>query len=110
MAGPPPQLETDDLEQLVDTKTAEKIKSQNRREAETFLVLPENWQVVQLLGFINGGCWKYAPMGGIVGMDYLQIESLLKLLGHTRKKRQKLFSKLRWIERGALSHFNKRKG
>lgn len=107
MAGAPPQLETDGLEQLVDTQTAEKIKSQNRREAETFPVLPENWQVTQLLGFINGGCWKYAPMGGIVGMDYPQIESLLKLLGYARKKRQKLFRQLQWIERGALKQFNK---
>lgn len=94
----------------MDATTAETIRNKKRTEEAATEVLPENWNVVQLLGHLSGGCWRYAPMGGIIGLDYPQIESVLRLRGIKKKKRKKLFEQLQWIERGALDAINSKKG
>ena len=73
-----------------------------------FPVLEEHWPAVEFLGHVSGGCWKYAPMGGAVGFDYPQIESLMRLLELPRQGRKELFSQLQWIERGALDELNRK--
>lgn len=93
----------------MDATTAETIRNKKRTEEAGVAVLPENWNVVQLLGHLSGGCWRYAPMGGIIGLDYPQIESVLRLRGIKKKKRKKLFEQLQWVERGALDTFSANK-
>lgn len=101
MSGAPKQLD-DDLGALgINLAT-------NLKPPAELLVLPEHWPAVEFLGHLSGSCWKYAPMGGAVGFDYPQIESLMRLLEINRKERKLLFEQLQWIERGALDALNKK--
>ena len=101
MSGPPRQLE-DDISALGISLAAE------LKPRQELLVLPEHWPAVEFLRSMSGSCWKYAPMGGAVGFDYPQIESLMRLLEVNRKDRKELFENLQWIERGALDELNRK--
>lgn len=49
-------------------------------DSNDFDVYPENHQA--WLTFLKvGRCWRYAPMGGILGLDWQQANARLSLIG-----------------------------
>ena len=59
-------------------------------------VLPENVAIVEVF-YQCGSCWLYSPAGNLLGLDYSQVEALLRLLGVKNKKQ--IFKGLMVMER-----------
>jgi len=58
------------------------IGTASESSSNDFDIFPENHQAWQAFGRITR-CWRYAPMGGIVGLDWQQASAKLSLLGIT---------------------------
>lgn len=109
--GSTPTMTEDDLDGLVDARTAQEIRAAGDHSGQAlqgFPVLPEHWDTVQFLGNISGGCWRYVSMGRLIGLDYQQIEVVMRLLNIKRTKRRVLFEQLQWVERGVMSAVRKK--
>ncbi|MFL9960465.1 DUF1799 domain-containing protein [Paraburkholderia sediminicola] len=65
----------------------------------------DNWEVFETFVALSGQ-WRYlaSPMGPpqTLGLDYMRVESSLRLMGFSSKKRVKLFPWLRLMEGEAL--------
>lgn len=65
----------------------------------------DNWEVFETFVALSGQ-WRYlgSPMGPpqTLGLDYMLVESTLRLMGFSSKKRVKLFPWLRLMEGEAL--------
>ncbi|EIF32527.1 Phage related hypothetical protein (DUF1799) [Burkholderia sp. Ch1-1] len=73
--------------------------------AEHCYVWRDNWEVFETFVALSGQ-WRYlmGPMGlpQTLGLDYMLVESALRLMGFSSKKRVKLFPWLRLMESEAL--------
>ena len=49
------------------------------REDEAFGVWPENARAVEIFLAVRR-CWRSAPLGGVVGYDYPNLESRLRMM------------------------------
>ena len=74
-------------------------------EPEDFVLRRDCLTVLQLFQQV-GHCWRYAAMGGILGLDWCQVESYLRLIQQMPKPAE--VEQLRHIERGILSVFHKK--
>lgn len=100
----------DDLDGLVDPETAAKIKAaEGQKKQETnYLVLPENWPALQL--FLSCATqWRYAPLGGITGLDYQALAALMDMQQIPLIERPERLAQVQWIERGVLETLSKQK-
>jgi hypothetical protein len=73
-------------------------------EEEAFPVYPENWDAVET--FCRCGTqWIFGAMGGVIGLNYACVESVLRL---TRPKSQHddLFTAIQVMEKAALKVMN----
>lgn len=52
-------------------------------EADDFELLPENEAAVSAFFALDGCAWQYAPMGGLIGLDYLAAKTIWEGLGIT---------------------------
>ena len=59
-----------------------KIIGEAKPEDDGFDIYPEN-QAAWLAFLKINRCWRYAPMGGILGLDWQQASSRLSLIGVT---------------------------
>lgn len=74
-------------------------------EPDQFAVLPENWEAVQT--FLRcSRQWRYAGMGGVVGLDLTAITSVLSLYELPPAQQLEHLDQVQLIERGALSVIN----
>lgn len=97
-----------DLDQLVDAETAAMIRRQDKNNVSELDVLPENWPALQL--FLS--CctqWRYAPLGGIVGLDYQALSAVMEMQQIPPLEKPHRLNQVQWIERGALDALNKKK-
>lgn len=62
----------------------------------------DNWPAWLVFGACSTQ-WRLAPMGGVQGLDYPALESVMRMM--TVKNRPEMFHKVRLIERGALGRF-----
>ena len=70
------------------------------------MVDPENWQAVML--FCQCATqWKYGAMGGVMGLDYPGVKTVLDLTVE-KSKRAELFSALQVMERAAMVIMNEK--
>lgn len=68
-----------------------------------FVVEHDNWEAFRL--FLSCATqWRLKPMGGLQGIDYPSLESIMRMQGV--KNRPERFNQVRLIERGALARFN----
>lgn len=63
---------------------------------------PENWETVQLFWRMQR-LWRVAPMGGLIGLDWAQIQSKLALSGRRRIGAE--VARLEVMEDAALAEF-----
>lgn len=97
-----------ELEGLVSPKSAAQIQATYTQQPKEFLVLKENWQALQL--FLSCATqWRYAPMGGVTGLDYSALLAVMDMHQIPKKKRKRRLKQVQWIERGALEKLNERK-
>jgi hypothetical protein len=78
-------------------------------EEEDFCVWPENWET--FIMFIRLGTqWNVAGMGGISGLNYPGVWTLLDRYLHknTIEERLEMFEDLQAMERAALKVLNKK--
>lgn len=68
-------------------------------------VWPEHGQVVEVFGALLTQ-WRYAPMGGITGLDYGVIPATLDLMEIPRIDRAEIFGELRIMEAEAIKVIN----
>lgn len=105
--GSVPAMSDEDLDGLMDANSAASIKAQQPPKKDVFWVLEENWEALQLfLSCVTQ--WRYAPMGGVTGLDYAAVLAVMEMHQIARKNRKQRLSQLQWIERGALSVMNER--
>ena len=52
-------------------------------EADDFELLPENEAAVTAFFALDGCAWQYAPMGGLIGLDYPAAKTIWDGLGIT---------------------------
>lgn len=64
-----------------------------------FELWPENKEAFEVF-LMCSTQWRLIPMGGMQGLDYPAVESVLNLLGAENKPQ--LFKDIRFIEMGAL--------
>lgn len=75
-------------------------------EDDDFPVLIENWQAAQLFQTCSNQ-WRYAPMGGLVGLDAQGVLAVMDIEAIPQNKRPDLFARLRLIESGVLKTVSK---
>lgn len=102
-AGAPPEI----------IAQAENKKSTSDVDVDDFEVWPENWE--SLLFFIRiSNCWRIVDgLNGreFVGLDFCQIESVVRLFGFTSEKNDSaLYDDLCIIEEEAKKVLNKKRG
>ena len=68
-------------------------------ELEDFDVFPENWDTVILFHRLQTQ-WRVAGMGGLIGLDYVAVESVMRIC--KVKNREQTFDRLRVMEAAAL--------
>lgn len=73
-----------------------------------YLVLPENWEALQL--FLKCATqWRHAGMTGVrTGLDYPSVEAVMRITGV--QDQADVFWRLQLIERGALEAFQDKQG
>lgn len=97
------------VEALLAAGAPEDVIRNVRGQEEAFEVWPENEAVVE--AFLQlATCWAVVapPMGEPfrLGLPAAEIESTLRLLGFSKRKRIEAFRNIRDMERAALSVFN----
>ena len=70
-------------------------------------VWEENWRSVLLFLTIQTQ-WIIKPIGGLLGLNYVAIESGMRMSGIKKKERPKIFDDLRIIEHTVLKIINER--
>lgn len=76
----------------------------------TFQVWPENWPTVLLFWRVRR-CWRVAPMGGLVGMDWVQVQSKAQLAGvRGRRRLARELARLEAMEEAALEELSREGG
>lgn len=76
-------------------------------ELATFSVWPENWPTVLLFWRVRR-CWRVAPMGGLVGMDWQQVQSKAELTGlRGRKRLAREIARLEAMEEAVLEELSR---
>lgn len=76
-------------------------------EPATFAVWPENWPTVMLFWRVRR-CWRMAPMGGLVGMDWVQVESKAHLAGlRSRRRLARELARLEAMEEAVLEEMSR---
>lgn len=53
-------------------------------EEEEIELWPENELPLSVFSRL-GDCWRYAPMGGRIGLDWLQVEAVMRQMRVSRK-------------------------
>lgn len=106
--GPAPAMSDAELDALVAPDAAEKIRqSEAASTVSDVPVLPENWPALQL--FLSCSTqWRYAPMGGITGLDYQALAAIMEMRQVLPDERGTLLEQVQWIERGVLESINKK--
>lgn len=61
----------------------------------------ENWQALEVF-IASSNQWRYAPMGGLVGLDAQSVLAVMEMHGVEKKDQANLFEKIRRIESGVL--------
>lgn len=64
-----------------------------------FLVLPENWETIELLA-ISAGCWRYGADGRLTGMHYADVNAVADWHGISNDARKLLPVAVSAIVRG----------
>jgi hypothetical protein len=73
-------------------------------EEPGFPVDPDNWDAVET--FCRCGTqWVYGAMGGVIGLNYHTVESVLNLT-QPKKKRSQIFTAIQIMEKAALEVMN----
>ena len=65
-------------------------------------VWPENWQSVTLFLALSTQ-WNVSPAGSALGINYVSIESIMRIFSIKKKKRMTMFDDIRLMELAALS-------
>jgi len=74
---------------------------------EDFLILPENWDSVQVFLALNTS-WRIDGFNGIyLGLDRPAIESTLRLMGIAAERHREILEDLRIMESAALGDLNR---
>lgn len=81
----------------------EAVASGAAPEEEHFEVWPENWEAVQLFLRLSSQ-WRYGAMGGVIGLDYPSVESVMRML--RVKDKATMLDELQVMERAALEVLN----
>ncbi len=69
--------------------------------SDVFEVLPENWDALGL--FLDCATqWRHAPMGGLTGLDYTAVRTVIEFHDVPANHRTERFQQSRLLERGAL--------
>jgi hypothetical protein len=75
--------------------------------ADAFLVMPENWDSVQVFEMLNR-CWRVDSFNGqYLGLDRSGIESTLRLAGIPPERHREIFEDLRIMEGAAIEVLNR---
>jgi hypothetical protein len=77
---------------------------EREEEDPDFLVEPDNWDAVETFCRCSTQ-WRIGPMGGLFGLDYPGVESVLKLT-LPKRKRGEVFNQIQIMERVALDVMN----
>lgn len=81
----------------------EVVVSSATSEEEHFEVWPENWEAAQLFLRLSSQ-WRYGAMGGVIGLNYPSMESLMRML--RVKDKAAMVDDLQVMERAALEVLN----
>jgi hypothetical protein len=82
----------------------DELRAESER-AQTFKVLKENWQTIQIFSRLATQ-WVWGSMGGCVGLNYQSVKYLLKLNEVSKKDRKKVFKDIQLMEFAALEVLN----
>jgi len=67
----------------------------------SFAVWPENWETVCLFWSIRR-CWRLRPMGGVMGLDWCQVQARMQLKGLDAARMTREEARLELMESGVL--------
>lgn len=87
--------------------TALGITPNNHSKTELFGVFKENWQALEVF-IASSNQWRYAPMGGLVGLDAQGVLAVMQMHGVDKKNQAHLFEQIRRIESGVLRVVNQK--
>lgn len=73
----------------------------------SFGVWPENVRTVGLFIAVRR-CWRIAPMGGVMGFDWIQVESRLRQKGVRPNRLRRELDRLELMEGAALQELHRR--
>lgn len=73
-------------------------------DGDDFFIWPESRQSLELWNVVND-MWRMAPMGGLLGLEYLCVESTMRMMGY--KNQRELFLDMRAMDRAARAALNK---
>jgi hypothetical protein len=84
------------------------VELAGRGRPDEFRVLPCNWPAMQVFLRLRRQ-WRFAGLGGVVGLDYAQVLAALELMGVERPMWPDLFDKLRVMEEAAMEVIESRR-
>ena len=69
---------------------------------ENFLLWPENERPLVVFSRLQT-CWRYHPLGSRIGLDWPQVESVMRMMKISRAHWQEISDALRVLEAAELS-------
>jgi len=104
-----PNEDTEFIQELKDKNASPELIAQfevrHKRESDDFLVLPENWPIVQLFEKVNSQ-WRFGGMGSLLGLDYNAVDVCIRYLQIPVDA--DCFSGLQIMEQVIVAEMNKR--